>query len=595
MRFVSCCLLLILTALQVVPATAQTPGTNQPAAKAPAASAPTNAPAASPPADTTADQRPITLDIGQQALLSRFDRFEKEILQMAEQMRRGDPERADLLFRAHSRSQQERVMAQMRAIQELLARKDPQYGDSIQRQEELLKSLKVLLELMQSENRLSEIEAERARIQDLLKDVNRLVGKERDVRAATERGEDAGRSAERQKDAADETNKVVDKIAEQDQKKAAQDSSPRPSDGKPSEPQAGEQKNGDSKPMPAGGDSKKPGDSSPPDGQKPMPGQPMPSPEGKPQPGQPQPGQPQQGQPQQGQPQEGQPGQPQSGESQSSEAQDQQRQTPGRQDLQRAKEAMDRAIEELKKDQREKASREQDEAIRRLLEAKEKLEEILRQLREEEKALTLAGLEARFRKMLAAQLLIYQETVRVAGSSTDSDSTRLARSRQLATQEQEIATELDKSLVLLREEGSSVAFPQAAEAIREDMQTVTRRLDEGKVDAVTQSTEQAVIEALEEMIAAFKQEMEKQKQQQGEGQSQQQGEQGDDPLVDAISELKMLRSLQLRINRRTRDLSKLIQGEQAAQPDIVEQLQMLSRRQAKLQQAAYDLATGRNK
>lgn len=575
MRFVSCCLLLILTALQTVPAPAQTSGTDQPATKAPAAGTPAGTPVANPAAAGAPDQRPITLDIGQQALLSRFDRFEKEILQMAEQMRRGDPERADLLFRAHSRSQQERVMAQMRAVQELLARKDPQYGDSIQRQEELLKSLKVLLELMQSENRLSEIEAERARIQDLLKDVNRLVGRERDVRAATERGEDAGRSAERQKDAADETNKVVDKIAEQDQKKAAQDSSSKPSDSKPSEPQPDGQKNGDSKPMPASGDSKKPGDSSPPDGQKPMPGQPMPN-------GQPQPGQPQQGQ-------------PQSGESQSGEAQDQQRQTPGRQDLQRAKEAMDRAIEELKKDQREKASREQDEAIRRLLEAKEKLEEILRQLREEEKALTLAGLEARFRKMLAAQLLIYQETVRVAGSSADSDSTRLARSRQLATQEQEVATELDKSLVLLREEGSSVAFPQAAEAIREDMQTVTRRLDEGKVDAITQATEQAVIEALEEMIAAFKQEMEKQKQQQGEGQSQQQGEQGDDPLVDAISELKMLRSLQLRINRRTRDLGKLIQGEQSAQPDIVEQLQVLSRRQAKLQQAAYDLATGRNK
>ena len=55
---------------------------------------------------------------------------------------------------------------------------------------------------------------------------------------------------------------------------------------------------------------------------------------------------------------------------------------------------MEKAIQELKeKKDRGKASRHQDEAIRQLLEANEKLEEILRQLREEEKSLTLASLE----------------------------------------------------------------------------------------------------------------------------------------------------------------------------------------------------------
>jgi hypothetical protein len=59
----------------------------------------------------------------------------------------------------------------------------------------------------------------------------------------------------------------------------------------------------------------------------------------------------------------------------------------------------------------------------------------------------------------------------------------------------------------------------------------------------------------------------------------------------------MLRSLQLRINRMTRRLSRLVEGadgEQAVDADVVQQLQGLGRRQARIQQATYDLATGRN-
>ena len=541
-----------------------------------------------PTENADAPKKELPLDIGQQAVLSRFDRFEKELVQMAEQLRKADPERAELLFRTHSKSQQERVIGQMRIIQELLVGATPQFGDSIQRQEELVKSLVTLLDLLQSENRISEIEAERARVNAILKDVNKLIGKEKDVRANTERGADPSKSAKDQEGVESEAEKLINDIKQQDAKKQAEQESNKPAGEKAAEKSENEKDAPKDHPSPQGGDSepKEPGESKP-QGGEPKSDQPK---AGEPSEGEPEEGTPQEGQKQSGQPQEGQPQEGQQNEQQS------QQKTPGREDLEEARQEMEKAIQELKdKKDRGKASQHQDEAIRQLLEAKEKLEEILRQLREEEKSLTLASLKSRFRKMLSMQLLVYQETVRLDKEAEGKDASLVARGKQLATQEEEIVQEVDKALVVLREEGSSVAFPEAVEAIREDAASIVQLLDQGKAGELTQTLEQAVIEAIEEMVDALQKEMEKKKdeeQQQGE---QQQGQPEDKSLVDALSELKMLRSLQLRINRRTRQLGRMIEGDQTDEPEVLKQLKTLSGRQSRVQRATYDLSTGRNK
>lgn len=542
-----------------------------------------------------AAKKELPLDIGQQAVLSRFDRFEKELVQMAEQLRKADPERAELLFRTHSKSQQERVIGQMRMIHELLAGKNPQFGDSIQRQEQLVASLVTLLDLLQSENRISEIEAERARVKEILKNVNRMIGKEKDVRANTERGADPTKSASDQEKVANDAKELIEKIKNQDEaKQAERESDAAPGDKDSDKPPGQDDGSKEpSEPKDGAADPKEPeegGQKS--DGSKDgMPGE-TESSEGEPKDGDSQNGKPQDGKkPQSG---DSNPGQSQEGES--GEQSDQQ-QTPGREDLEEARQEMEKAIQELKeKKDRGKASRHQDEAIRQLLEAKEKLEEILRQLREEEKSLTLASLESRFRKMLSMQLLVYQETLRLDKEAEGQDENLIARGKQLATQEEEILQEVDKALVVLREEGSSVAFPEAVEAIREDAASIVELLDQGKTSELTQTLEQAVIEAIEEMVDALQKEMEKKndEEEQQSGQ-QQQGQPQDKPLVDALSELKMLRSLQLRINRRTRQLGRMIEGDQAADPELLKQLKTLSGRQSRIQRATYDLSTGRNK
>ena len=557
-----------------------------------------------PAEDDPAPKKELPLEIGQQAVLSRFDRFEKELVQMAEQLRKADPERAELLFRTHSKSQQERVIGQMRMIHELLADQNPQFGDSIQRQEQLVASLVSLLDLLQSENRISEIEAERARVKELLKNVNKMIGKEKDVRATTERGADPSKSAKDQEGVAKDADELIEQIRQQDAKKQAELESNKPTSENGAEKSDVEDTEAKNPSAPKDGDSepKDPKSSDPKDGAS-KPGEPK---EGEPKDGEPSKGEPSKGEPKDSESPDGDPkdgqnppkGQPENGQPQSNEPGEQkdQQQTPGREDLEEAKQEMEKAIQELKeKKDRGKASRHQDEAIRQLREAKEKLEEILRQLREEEKSLTLASLESRFRKMLSMQLLVYQETLRLDKESEGQGENLIARGKQLATQEEEILQEVDKALVVLREEGSSVAFPEAVEAIREDAASIVELLDQGKAGELTQTLEQAVIEAIEEMVDALQKEMEKKKdeeQQQGE---QQQGQPQDKPLVDALSELKMLRSLQLRINRRTRQLGRMIEGDQAAEPLLLKQLKTLSGRQSRIQRATYDLSTGRNK
>jgi len=281
------------------------------------------------------------------------------------------------------------------------------------------------------------------------------------------------------------------------------------------------------------------------------------------------------------------------------QAQQDENKTPGRDEIERARREMERAIEELKKKSRDAAADHQDKALQELLEAKEKLEEILRQLREEERKLLLAALEARFQKMLAMQLAVFQGTTTLGQVAADAWVGRhTTQSIKLARDEEEIAVEAIKALTLLKEEGSSVAFPEAVVELREDMLVVSRRLEESKVGKLTRAIEKDIIESLEEMIDALQKELEKSeddKKEQDQKKQQQQQQDQEPPLVDKLSELKMLRALQLRVNRRTRRLARLIDGEQAKDNDVLQQLKDLARRQARVQKAARDLATGRNR
>ena len=515
----------------------------------------------------------------QSRISGRYQRFAKTLTQLHGYMRKSDPARAELLLRVIGKSKEAQIDSQMASILQLLSEDSPQFANVVGRQEDLVKSLMTLLDVLQSEDEQKRLNDEIARLEELIGDLNKIVVNQKEVRVGTERGRPLDSLESKQKDVAEQTDKLAEKIDQQDREKKKQNEKDNSEqDGKPQ----------DGKPQDG-----KPQDGKPQDG-KPQDGKPQ---DGKPQDGKPQDGKPQDGKPQDGKPQDGKPqdGKPQDGKPQESKPQEQSpEETPGREEVENALDKMKKAIEDLKKKNRDNAARDQDQAIAELEKAKAKLEEILRQLREEEQKIMLAALEARFRKMLQMQVTIRKSSQQIAQIKTDKRLPRhRARAIQLARDEQDIVHEASKALILLREEGSSVAFPEAVQAIREDMQTTTKRLNEFQVDELTIAIEDDIIEALEEMVEALRKEMEKLEE--GEKQKQQQGEPSDPALVDLIAELKLLRSLQIRINRRTTRYGKPLKGEQVVKPDVLELLDQLSERQARIQRATYDLSTGRNK
>jgi hypothetical protein len=267
--------------------------------------------------------------------------------------------------------------------------------------------------------------------------------------------------------------------------------------------------------------------------------------------------------------------------------------TQGREELEKARREMQNAIEELKKKKLNEASKDQDDAIAQLEQMKARLEEILRQLRQEEKDIYLAMLETRLQKMLRAQLKINTETTRL--ESVDK-AARGSQTTALSRDEAGNAIEADKTLNLLKEEGSSVAFPEAVEQMRDNMRLVTGRLEKADTGETTQLIEQMIVEGLEEMLLAIQKEMEKSRQEKNKPKQGQQGGEPQDPsLVETIQELKMIRSLQNQVNRLTRQVGIQVDGEQATEPDTIKLIDDLARRQRRIQEATYDLSTGKNK
>ncbi|MFI4875782.1 MAG: hypothetical protein ACIALR_10610, partial [Blastopirellula sp. JB062] len=311
-------------------------------------------------------------------------------------------------------------------------------------------------------------------------------------------------------------------------------------------------------------------------------------------------GQPQQGQPQQGQPQQGQPSP--GGEQQPQDPQQQQPDFPARQRIEEAQKRMEAAKKKLDDAKRDEAIEEQKEAERELAKAIAELEEVLRQLREEEIERVLARLEARFAKMLEMQLKVYDDSERLSqipepqrGAAED------IQAGKLAFAEKQIVLEADKALTLLQEEGSSIAFPEAVQQLRDDMQQIANRLSQSKIDPLTLTLEQDVIDSLEELLAALKQaqkDQEERKQQQQQQPQQQQGPQ-DEALVNKIQELKLIKSMQVRINQRTDRYAKLLRDledevGQATSDELLDALRVLAQRQQRVYQITQDNVLGKN-
>jgi hypothetical protein len=542
------------------------------------------------------------LSIEQARLADRFQRLETVLGRLAELSSGSDPKRARLLRDAIAKSREQDLPHRFESIVSLL--EDERLAAATNKQTDLQNELDGLLTLLLKADRDQQVDSERRRVKKYLQEVERLIRLQKDVKSRTEGGDDAHRLAKDQQDVAGKTDKLGDTIGEAEHRdgkspKSDDKSSPdeKPTSEKPSGEKSsdGESKDGSPKEGSRPDGASKPSESPPSDssGDPSKLGQPSDaapssgkSPSGKSSPGKPS------GKPSRGSPSDNPSGE--SGEDQKP-SEDQPTDRAAKQ-LKSAAQRMQQAQKQLEKAEREGAVEEQQKAVQELEQAKAELERVLRQLREEEMERTLTMLAARFKKMLESQIKVQEGTVRLdrvaesnRGHDDEIESARLSREETL------IAHDAEKALLLLREEGSSVAFPETVSLMHEDMQQVATRLGDFKVGTLTQGLEQDIVEALEETIAALQQAInDLDKKKTPPGQSPPAGEPNDPPLVEKLAELKMIRSLQMRINRRTQRYGELIEGEQAEKPELMEALSRLSERQQRVFQATSDLSQGRN-
>lgn len=260
------------------------------------------------------------------------------------------------------------------------------------------------------------------------------------------------------------------------------------------------------------------------------------------------------------------------------------------------------ASENIKKGDNKEASGKQGKAIKDLEDAKKRLEKLLQQLREEEIERVLAALENRCVKMLEMQkqvLIGTEDTDKSVLKNADKKPNRDNKlaALALADKQKEIVQECNKCITILESEGSAVAFPEVFQQIRQDMIHVQKRLELTDVAGVTQGIERDIIDTLKEMIDALKKAQEDNKDSKpGKSGKAGKGGQGDKKLLELIQELKMVRSLQKRVNDRTVDYAKRFPGqEQTRDPQTVTELRSLAERQLRIQEIVSRIAKGDNK
>lgn len=509
------------------------------------------------------DTAPSGLSLEQERVAGRYERLEAVAARLAELAESSEPERAEQLRKAVRSSREKGIAERFDSIVALL--ESQRLSAAAQDQKELQSELEALLRLLLEDPGDDQRAAMKKFLKAQIRELNKLIRQERSLRNRTEQGDDTNRLADQQGEVNDAAGEVQEALESGSESESGESQS---SEGQAGESQEGESPEGES----SSGESQS----------------------GKSQSGESQSGESQSGESQSG---ESQPGESQSGESQSGDQPSSDPIAQAAKRVEQARRAMEQAEKKLREAERDGVEEMQREAQRELEAARAELERILRQLREEEMERLLTKLVARFQEMLAAQQGIYEDTTNIAKAGSESASRNLMlQAIRLSRRESELVREAEKALVLLREDGSSVAFPVTTEQIADDMRSVAARLAAADVGPITQTVEMDILAGLKDMIDALEQardELAQNKDQPpppgGGG-----GQPGEEKLLQQISELKLIRTLQARVYKRTQDLSTLAGNPQVDPADLTSELAKLAERQQQVFRATHDLDTQAN-
>jgi len=550
----------------------------------------------------------------EEAVGQQFRELEKSLLRLADLLASSDPKRSTLLRKVFERARDLGLEDRLDLIVTQL--KDGQLLKAGVSQALSLEELRQLLDLLESGDAQKRLINTKEEVKQYLSKLNKLISRQREVEGETESGADEKRLSDRQDSLANDTEGLSREIGSFAERLESREGSEKAGAQPPAKAKADENDDAsrdDSEPKTenSGNDKDKKSDSSgesdkkeksgtekSDDTQKSSAGKNSEEAESKPSEGDPSEGSPSSPKPSES----SESPQGESGASESAPQSEPQgddeasRAQRTRKRLKSAEERMREARKKLDDAKRRDAGQEQQKALEELETARAELEEILRQLREEEVERLLVQLETRLRGMLRIQKAVLAATEKIA-----SDESRLAdretqiEASRISRDQTTVANDAERALAMVRDDGSAVAIAEAIEQVRDDARQVAARLSRTDVGATTQGIQRDIVTGLQEMLSALEK---AQRDQQASEKGQSGGrpaEPGEQPLVDKLSELKMIRSLQMRVNTRTKRFSKLLADgkERAEEPELLDALDRLSQRQEKIQQATRDIVVGR--
>ena len=472
-------------------------------------------------------------------LLERYRDLERSFLRLADLLAVSDPRRAGVLRSAFDRARQEQVQDRVVAIVIML--EQGQLLKAGTSQQDALAQFRGLLELLESgagEQQLSDTSKE---VRAILGRLATLIARQRALEGQTEAGDAVGELAEKQRVAADEAAALGDDVG----RFAERFGDDR---GDQNEPQKAD--------PPAAGAEQTPGD-----------GHPAPAEDQR----------------------------PATDEQHDEQDDDGSRARRTRQRLEAAEKKMRQARERLDGAERGEAREAQQRAVEELETARAELEEILRQVREEEVTRLLVQLEARIRGMLKAERGVLADAEKLSAvAAAQAERERQLEAARLSREQGAITVDAAKALTLLRDDGTAAAIPQALEQVHDDSAEAAARLTRGDVGRDTLGLLGDLVVGLEEMLAAIEKAQQAQQADEASPAGGRASAPGEQPLVDKLSELKMLRSLQLRVNTRTQRLSRLVDAaeEQPGEPELRAVLGRLAERQRAIERATRDIVEG---
>ncbi|MDR2641216.1 MAG: MSCRAMM family adhesin SdrC [Planctomycetaceae bacterium] len=573
----------------------------------------------------------------QRVLANKYIQLEQTLSRMSMATSKTDPKRAALLEKVLLLSKEKLVGSRLENIVVLLEKK--RLGDSALGQNEVGKDIAELLQLLESDNKKDVNALKREQLQKLIKELTDLYNKQRinaqrtasqdkeNLEPITDEQEKLRRLTDEIRKRLDEqegrTNNPNDNKENQADKqnenesgksdKSKEDQSNKPNDNKSDDSKESlsgkpnDNKSDDSKESQSG----KPNDSKSSDSKEGQSSKPNDSKSGDSKEGQ-------SGKPNDSKSsdsKEGQSGGEQNsndlnedeGNDEKDSNEDSDAENSPQRDLKKASKHQQQAKKNLKENNKNQAHSDMDAAAADIIKAKEKLIRMLRQLREEELMQTLEKLNTRFKRMLQMEQSIRSQTevlgneVKLIGADSGEMRQVKIRADKLGEDQGNVMNDADAALMLLREDGTAQAMLESLLQVRFDVEEAKSRLEKMEIDTVTLEIEDAVITALKEMIEAVEEAIKESKDRldkmKDEPQPNPQGEQKE-PLIQLLAELKMIKSMQSRVNERTERYEKLTTKKLRDEPKadlepIRKSVEELTRQQNRISKILHDIKVGK--